>query len=342
MQPSHFFKASILMLVIVIGFVACWEYYWRSRGFTVSHNDDKFIWAAKRKEVYKHQATIFIGSSRSRFDVDIATWKERTGEDAIQLAFGGTSPRPVLHNLANDEQFKGKLIIDVAEQIFFSLDSINVERSAREAINYFRQQTPAQSVSAIINESLERRFVFLEEGKFGLNALLNDIAITNRPRVSVRPVIPKEFSQLSFDRQASFTPMLLSDAQLQKELFEVRTRVIGTIKILPIKGEVLTNYLKEIKTSIDKIKSRGGGVAFMRPPSHGAYFDRENRLYPRKEYWDRLLEYTHTAGYYFTDYPAIDSLPCVDESHLSPHNAIIYTRHLIDILKTHEGWFILK
>jgi len=30
MQPTHFFKAFILMLATVIGFVACWEYYWRS------------------------------------------------------------------------------------------------------------------------------------------------------------------------------------------------------------------------------------------------------------------------------------------------------------------------
>ncbi|HTE11793.1 MAG TPA: hypothetical protein VK645_12490 [Chitinophagaceae bacterium] len=342
MQPNHFFKASILMLAIVIGFVACWEYYWRSRGFTVSHNDDKFIWAAKRKEVYNPQATIFIGSSRSRFDVDIATWKELAGEDAIQLAFGGTSPRPVLHNLAKDEQFKGKVIIDVAEQIFFSIDSMNAEKSAREAITYFQQETPAQKVSAIINDALERNFVFLEEGKFGLNALLNDITLANRPGIFVRPLFPKEFSQLSFDRQSSFTPMFLSDARLREEQLAARTKIIATGKVMPIKGAALAAILREIKTSIDKIKSRGGMVAFIRPPSNGISLDRENRLYPRKEYWDCLLEYTHTAGYYFTDYPEIANLICVDESHLSPHDAVIYTSYLINILRTHEGWFILK
>ena len=342
MQPVHFFKGFILMLAIVTGFVVCWEYYWRSRGFTVSHNDDKFIWAVNRKKIYKPRATIFIGSSRSRFDIDILTWKTLTGEDAIQLAFGGTSPRPVLQNLANDEQFKGKLIIDVAEQIFFSVDSMNVEKSAREAITFYQQETPAQKLSASISESLERNFVFLEEAKFGLNALLNDINIVNRPGVFVRPLFPKEFSQLSFFRQSSFTPMFLSNARLREEQLAARTKIIAIAKVNPIKDTVLATFLKEIKTYVDKIRSRGGMVAFIRPPSTGISLDRENRLFPRKEYWDYLLEYTNTAGYYFTDYPAIASLGCVDEMHLSPGNAVIYTRQLIDILKTHEGWFSFK
>lgn len=330
------------MLAIVLGFVICWEYYWRSRGFTPSHNDDKFIWAAKRKQVYQPNATVFTGSSRSRFDIDIATWKTLTGEDAIQLAFGGTSPRPVLQQLANDAQFKGKLVIDVAEQIFFSVDSMNAEKSAREAITWYQQQTPAQSISASINKALETKFVFLEEGKFGLNALLNDITLPNRRGIFVRPAFPKEFSQLSFNRQSSFTPMFLADARLREQQLAARTKISASAKITPIKGAVLNAFLKEIKTSIDKITSRGGRVVFIRPPSTGISLERENRLYPRKDYWDYLLQYTSTPGYYFTDYPSIAGLPCVDESHLAPQNAVIYTTQLVNILKTHEDWFRVK
>ena len=328
------------MLIVVVGFVACWEYYWRSRGFTVSHNDDKFIWAAKRKEVYqpRDHATVFIGSSRSRFDIDIPTWKKLTGEEAIQLAFGGTSPRPVLHNLARDKQFKGKVVIDIAEQIFFSVDSVRGERAAQEAIEYFRNETPAQKASAFINFNLESKLVFLEEGKFGLNALLNDLQIPDRPGIFTRPPFPKEFSQLSFERQSAFTPMFLADGRLQKKQLEARAKTIAMNKAVPVKGEKLESFLKEIKTSVDKIRERGGSVVFIRPPSNGLSLERENRLCPRKEYWDRLLEYTHTGGYYFSDYPETASFICVDESHLSPHDAVIYTSHLIDILRTREGW----
>src|SRR5258708_33047800 len=102
MQPTPFLKASIFALVMVIIFVACWEYYWRSRGFTTTYNDDKVLWAAKRKEVYKtpDQSTVFIGGSRIKFDLDIPTWKRLTGEEAIQLAIVGTPARLTLRDLA--------------------------------------------------------------------------------------------------------------------------------------------------------------------------------------------------------------------------------------------------
>ena len=54
------------------------------------YNDDKVLWARHRRQVYvpSDQATILLGSSRIKFDVDIATWKEETGEKAIQLTTG--------------------------------------------------------------------------------------------------------------------------------------------------------------------------------------------------------------------------------------------------------------
>jgi len=334
MQINQFFKATVLALILVIGFVVCWEWYWRLRGFTVAYNDDKVLWATQRKNVYKSsdQATVFIGSSRSRFDLDIETWKKETGEEGIQLAFGGTSPRPILHDLARDEKFKGKVIIDVAEQLFFSVDSMRGEKSAQDALEYFRHETPAQKVSASINYVLESKLVFLEEGKFGLNALLSDIEI-DRPGVFVRPFFPREFSQLSFERQSKFTPMFLASPQLQKEQFEARAKILAANKVVPIKGKTLEAFLKEIKTSIDRIIARGGVVIFLRPPSNGPSLERENKLYPRKEYWDRLLEYTKIPGYYFADYPETAHFICVDESHLSPSDAVVYTRQLIEILK---------
>jgi hypothetical protein len=132
--------------------------------------------------------------------------------------------------------------------------------------------------------------------------------------------------------------MFLADARLREKQLAARTKIIAAGKVMPVKGEALETFLAAIKTSVDRIKSRGGVVVFIRPPSNGISLARENRLYPRKEYWDRLLEYTHTAGYYFSDYPEIAGLTCVDESHLSPHDAVIYTQYLVHILRTREGW----
>jgi len=342
MQPTPLLKASILALVSVIIFVACWEHYWRSRGFAATYNDDKVLWAAKRKEVYKppDQATVFIGGSRIKFDLDVPTWEKLTGEEAIQLAIVGTPARLTLRDLANDEKFKGKLIIDVAESQFFSIDTVRRDKSAREAIEYYYKETPAQKASASIDYCLESHLVFLEEGKFGLNALLNDLQIPNRPGVAAPLVLPKEFGVTGFNRQTFMSPMFLSDPHLQKRQKDVMIRVMITVMNTPpfLKGDNLDALLKGIKTSIDKIRSRGGLVMFVRPPSSGDLLENEKRVFPRQQYWDRLLAYTNTPGIHFSDYPGIANFACPEWSHLAPKDGAIFTEQLVKILLDEKGW----
>jgi hypothetical protein len=335
MQSNQLNKAFILVFILVIGFVVFWEFYWRNKGFTIAFNDDKVNWADKRKQVYlpPGQATIFIGSSRIKFDLDIPTWESQTGEKAVQLAFVGTSARPVLHNLAADTNFGGNVIIDVTEHAFFSVDSIRREKSAREGIEYFNKETPSQKAGAKINYFLESKLVFLEEGKFGLNALLLDLRIPNRPGVFAIPVFPKAFAMAAFERQASLTPIFLADEKLQKIQSNIWIKIGEMTKSVPISGPELEAYLKEIKTYINRIRARGGSVVFVRPPSTNEYLEREMLDYPREKYWDKLIEYTGTTGVYFSDYPETANLRCPENSHLSPEDAVIYTKQLIKILR---------
>ena len=129
-ESNHLLKTFILTLAFVISFMLAWEFHFRSRGFAPTYNDDKVLWATKRREIYqsRDEATVFVGSSRIKFDLDIPTWRRMTGEDAVQLAIVGTSPRPVLRDLANDENFKGKLIVDVVEDLFFSPKTFITEK----------------------------------------------------------------------------------------------------------------------------------------------------------------------------------------------------------------------
>ena len=80
------------------------------KGHEVTYDDNEALWADKRAMVYNpsDKATVFIGSSRIKYDLDIPTWRALTGKDAIQLANVGSSPRAVLTDLANDPNFKGR------------------------------------------------------------------------------------------------------------------------------------------------------------------------------------------------------------------------------------------
>ena len=121
MHNSSLAKAALLAFLIVLLAIAGWEFYLRKQGNAVSYDDMKELWADKRAMVYEpsDKATVFIGSSRNKFDLDVKTWEKMTGEKVVQLAIEGTCPLPVLSDLANDPKFKGKLMIDVTEGLFF-------------------------------------------------------------------------------------------------------------------------------------------------------------------------------------------------------------------------------
>jgi len=343
MQHHLFARAGAMVVIITILFLFSWESYWRKKGFVISCNDDKIAWAAKRKEVYQspENATVFLGGSRIKFDLDIPTWEKLTGEQAVQLAMVGTPARLVLLDLANDKNFKGKVLVDVAEGQLFSADTVRRDKSAREALKYYHDETPAQKVSAAINRTLESRLVFLEEGKLGLNNLLNEIPLKDRPGVPARVLpVPKEYAYASFDRQAIFTDHFLADTSWQHKQIATwnRTGVANMAKPPLYKGDSLIMLFAQLKTAIDKIRSRGGTVVFVRPPSSLGYLVNENKIFPRSVYWDRMLEYTNTPGIHYADYPGTSNLMCIESSHLGKTDAVKYTTELVKILKEEKGW----
>ncbi|HMJ48786.1 MAG TPA: hypothetical protein VK498_15750 [Ferruginibacter sp.] len=340
MEAKHLKKAAILALILVIGFTAFWEFYWRSNGFPVSYEDGSPLWSSKRGQVYKpiDKSTVFIGSSRIKFDLDIPTWEKLSGEEAVQLAFVGTNPQPLLQNLANDEKFKGKLIIDVTEGLFFSQRPQNLKR-ALDGIEYYNKWTPSQRMGELINYQVESRLVSMEESRFGLNDLLEDLELPNRKGVFSAPRFPKEFGLTHANRQDYMLPAFLKDTSLQNRQTMIWTGFYATDTTFKgIGGDTLLAVFKQVKSNIDKIKSRGGRVIFVRTPASGPFEAATKITHPRSKYWDPMLAYTNTEGIHYSDYPATDHFICPEWSHLSPSDAITYTTELVKTLKE-KGWF---
>jgi hypothetical protein len=340
MESNSMFKTFLLTVVLAVAFMTAWELYVRSRGFSPTYNDDKILWATKRGQVYQSpdQCTVFIGPSRIKFDLDIPLWKHLTGEDAIQLAMVGTSPRPLLRDLANDENFKGKLIVDAMETAVFSPATFITEKSAVDGLAYYQGETLAQRGSAMLGHQLESQLAFLEEGKFGISNLLNDLQLPSRPGIFTFPSMPHEFAVSSYDRQTSMTPMFLTNPALIKRQTDCWIRLGALNKAPGIKGDTLERVFKEMKDAVDKIRARGGKVVFLRMPSSGTYLESETVAYPRDQYWEPLLKYTNTPGIHYADYPAIANFTCPEWSHLQPKDVITFTNELVRILRDEHGW----
>jgi hypothetical protein len=343
-KPQHFMKAAIAAIVLIILFISGIELYWRSNGYQLSYNDDKMFWADMRRQAYEpaDRSTVFIGSSRIKWDIDIDTWERLTGEKAIQLAIVGSTPRKILLDLADDEKFAGKLVMDVAEPLVFALDTMRTERLVREALGYYYEETPAQRISATLGRWLESKFIFLEEGKFGLSQLLMEHNQEyNRAGINV-PGVPfrKDYTYTTSRRQNKFTPVLLNSPQLQEaHVKRWVSRMWATRKdFVPARGKSLDSLCFVYKTAFDKIRARGGTVFLVRLPSNGPHLEAEKKFFPREKYWEKMLQNTSTPGFHFADNPLTSGMICTEASHLNPGDAITFTNVLVNALRTEFGW----
>jgi hypothetical protein len=344
MENKSLLKSAILMLVIVVVTTAFCEISLRNKGIPISYDDGPPLWSNNRAMVYEpiDDAVIFIGSSRIKYDLDIPTWDKLTNIHALQLAVEGSNPRPALEDLANDPNFKGRLIVDVTEGLFFSNGSPR-DNTLNANIKYYHDRTPAQQASFYLNKPLESQFIFLNKDYFSLNAQLDELEIKSRPGVFKMPLFPMEFSNNTFERQMFMTPEFVADTVLRNKVksnwafFAEMSK-----KAPPMKEAELAAIFKSVKDATDKIKARGGEVLFVRTPSSGPYLQGENMGFPREKYWNKLLAYTNCPGIHFLDYPEIAHFECPEFSHLSQPDAIIFTKHLIEILENEKGWKLKK
>lgn len=338
MPSKHFAKATLLTLIIVAGFFTAWEIYLRNKGNKITFDDGQELWSYKRGMVYQpsNEATVFIGSSRIKYDLDIATWRKLTGEDAVQLANEGASPLPVLDDLAADENFKGKLVIDVTEGLFFS-DVPSRRSDVPGFIKYYKNETPAQKLSFKLNRGLESGLVFLDRDNFSLNALLDKLQLKNRPGVSAMPIFPKEFQNINFDRQDIMSNNFVSDTNIANKVKGIWQGMMKGNRNPPASGAKLDSFFNVVKNNVDKIRSRGGQILFVRTPSSGPFWMGEQKNFPREKYWDRLLAFTNSPGIHFADHPTIAKFDCPEWSHLSPQDAIVFTTNFVSLLQQ-KGW----
>ncbi|MBD2704459.1 hypothetical protein IC229_27715 [Spirosoma sp. BT702] len=344
MKTTNYVKATWLTLILVLTFVAGWEAYWRHNHYVLAYNDDESLWANTRKQIYQSSPArpVVIGSSRIKYDLDLETWQRITGEKPIQLSIVGTSPRPLLTDLGNDPAFKGTLIIDVTEPLFFTPSGAFPEKEADKRVKAYPNWSLSQQASFQINRVLEANFLFLDDFYLALNPLLSRLPIPQRPGTWGGPVFPYEFSVNGFDRQNKMADAMVADTAIQNKVKQVWMDVGAHSPKDVIAGPPLVDILNQTRKSIDQIRARGGQVVFVRTPSDGPMYAIEKQLFPRAQYWDRLLAYTQTPGIYFSDYPALTRFTCPEWSHLTPKDAILFTQDLLPIIEQKTGWSLRK
>jgi len=99
-------------------------------------------------------------------------------------------------------------------------------------------------------------------------------------------------------------------------------------------GKAVESRYHDTKVAIDKLRSRGGKIVFVRLPVTGALKKLEDEQTPRAATWDRLLKETQAPGIYFEDFPELAEFDCPEWSHLSAGDSVEFTKRLVPHLRS--------
>jgi len=330
-------KSLISTLIISLIALVAWEMYWRSKGYFPDLDDDKFLWAKTRSKVDNAGSNdiVFVGSSRILFDLQVHQWEKQTGIQPIQLANAGASPLPVFHDIVENTDFKGTLVVGVTPPLFFSTTYPMAppwDRAASRS-KFYKDQTYAQQLNYSLSIPLQNTFAFISNDEeewyddINLKALLKTIKL---PKRTANPNMPPfyRFQDIDINRNVRMKQKVVTDTAFANSIKTVWHFFMSADIPPPDKEGTIAFFLKDL----EKFKTRGGKVILVRLPSSGFFHDLETNGLPRKDFWDELVKKAAVPAYYYSDYKELSGFDTPEWSHLSGPDATIFTERFVKIL----------
>ncbi len=320
---------GLLVLMLVVGATAAWEWRMRELGLIAGDLDDsKANWAVERRRIDSgdHQGVAILGSSRILFDTDLEVWEEMTGRRPVQLALAGMSGLPFLEDFADNTKFDGLVVIDLTESFFRKSGRVNPEFAG--VLDYWKEQSPAERFGHKLGQFLSRHLAFLDD-QYTLAKFIEQVEIPDREGIIGPYLNAWKLSETYDDRQT----FLWREIEVNDRLRSHAIRVWFARKLPPPDDEEVAGVVARARAATEKIRMRGGEVVFVRAPSRDAYYERELRNMPRERTWDRLLRETGAFGIHFDDYPEMQGLELPEQSHLTRESATRFTRAYVGVLR---------
>ena len=314
-----------------------WEWYWRAYGVVPSFRDDSALWAIQRRRIdlTGQDSTVLVGASRTFFDVQLPVWERLSGRRPIQLAIVGTSPLFALEDLADDPQFRGRVLIGVAPGIFFS------GREKRKGwLKYLRHQSPSDRVGKWLSMHLVEPYIAFYDADFALFTVIERQPWPLRPGREVSTAVRK-LSITEADRNNRMWSKLEVDPEYRALARRIWAESFNGPPPTPAaaaeKQRTLDTQIARAAAAVAKLRARGVPVLFLREPSADRYLAFEQRTLPRPTTWDVLLAKTGAPGIHFEDYPELQGFYLPEWSHMTGAEADRFTAVLYGLIERDYG-----
>ncbi len=323
--------AFFIALFIAVMLLLPYEWYWKNiEHYAKSHNLESLDhWADQRTSVssLSEEDVIILGSSRVHFDINIHLWDSLAGRRPLQLAYPGSSPYHPIEDIVNNTDFNGLLVIGVAPGLFFTTEDSWGASRGKVFVDHYQKRTYAQTFNQRIFYFIDPHFSYIDEN-LSYRYLIDRLPFKNRDSIRHPDIWPPMVSMDKY-RNIRMTHQMETDTIFQRRQKDIWFNPDPQNRVEEKLDEVMDYYIGLLK----KFQERGGKVAFIRAPVAGYYLEIEPKLFPRKDYWDRLIEECKCVGYHFQDHPVTNKMEPPEWSHLSRKQSDIYTKLLVEFLQ---------
>ena len=280
-------------------------------------DNSEVAWVKERVRSESADVAI-VGDSRILFDTDLDRFEALTGTRPVQLAIHGTSALTLLEDAASNENFRGLLIVGLADTMFFQpFDGYG---------GYVRRRgdftSPSGRLGIEIDHIFQRRLAFLDSN-YRLSVAAHRLDPDFRPGVEGPKHDIWKVQEVGENRATSMWPRVEHDLA-----YRARTRWAwkGFKEKYPFTPQLIAKGHARAVKAVAAIRARGGEVVFVRPPSAVQLRVNEESQLPKVKGWDALLRNTRTVGVHNDDLPAeVQNLTMPEWSHLNRACATVFT-----------------
>ncbi len=334
---------GVLTAVVALTVAAAtgWEVYARSQGYKPSLNDTPDLWAQTRETVQPN-SFVLVGTSRMLFDADLDILEKAFGQRPVQLALAGSSPYPVLEDLAKDTSFHGTVIVDIVPAMFLAPAGPPMEVS-QKALARRRDWNLAQRWSHQLGMLLEERVAFLKQEDLTLGQLLKRLPIPDRADAAIGPALPPYFFTVDRDRRGRmFEEAAIVGSPLQQRvahgwlpLFTLPPppKFIPPEQFGAMMGQMIEQRFKDTQKHVAALRARGARVVFVRMPVDPILIEKEEQIVPLAAGWGRLVAENGVPAINFADHAELSAFKLPEWSHLSAPDSVEFTRRLVPHLR---------
>jgi hypothetical protein len=302
-------KAAVF-LTIAFAFT---ETFWRSLRYMPAGSDIINFARLRRAANGDRSAVALVGSSRVRFGLNPQVLDRIVpGRRFRQLGILGNGAAPVLEDLANDPNFQGSVICELSPAHW---DGENPSRKLPEAMAFTHPQVSGAYLETLLGEQFRERTSFFSYNLF-----------TEGPRILQHKPLPDREQADRFVRFHDLGPTINEPL------------INNWVRAAQESGERTgaSRMTQEVQRWVERIRRRGGDVAFVRMPIDGRLRVVEERAFPHTE---SLIRDVRARGMIVIDFAEMPGhFRCPDGSHLEGSEADRFSALLAAEL-TAKGFF---